>query len=413
MSCSMVDQTVPVESVQAVAAGRMRYRLPGKVAFGLLASIVVTFLAGSSAPTPLYAAYQTEWHFTPITTTVVFGVYAIAVLVALLVFGRLSDHLGRRPVLLAAILVQIVALVLLAVADGVGVLLLARVVQGLAAGTALGAVGAGLLDLDPRRGAVANSVAPGIGTGSGALLSALAIQFLPAPTHLIYLLLIAVLIVQFGGVLALRETVSRVAGAARSLVPDVQVPARVRRAVLTAAPILFAVWSLAGLYGALGPALVRGMSGSTSVVLGGLGLFVLAGTAAVAVLLLRGQSAHRLAVSGAATLIAGVAATLVAVAAGSLPWFFLATALAGVGFGTGFQGGIRTVVPLVAAHQRAGVLSVLYVVSYLGLGLPAVVAGYLVVHAGGVLPTARAYGLFDIGLAAVALVALLRGRGRG
>ena len=387
-------------------------RLSDGVTFGLLASVVVSFLAGSSAPTPLYATYQAEWHFTPITTTVVFGVYAIAVLVALLVFGRLSDHVGRRPVLLAAIAVQMVALVLFATADGVGVLLLARVVQGLAAGAALGAVGAGLLDLNPVRGAVANSVAPGVGTGSGAMLSALAIQFLPAPTQMIYLLLIAVLLVQFAGVLAMRETVTPAAGALRSLIPELGVPPVVRRAVITAAPILFAVWSLAGLYGALGPALVRSMSGSTSVVLGALGLFILAGTAALAVLLLRGQSAYRLAVLGAAALIAGVGSTLVAVAAGSLLWFFLASALAGIGFGAGFQGGIRTVVPAVAAHQRAGVLSVLYIVSYLGLGLPAVVAGFLVVHAGGVLATTRAYGIFVMALAALALLGLIGARRR-
>src|SRR5664279_2870772 len=78
-------------------------RLSPTVAFYLQASIVVTFLAGSSAPTPLYAVYQDEWGFTPITTTVVFGVYAVAVLVALLIAGSLSDHVGRRPVLIAAI----------------------------------------------------------------------------------------------------------------------------------------------------------------------------------------------------------------------------------------------------------------------------------------------------------------------
>ena len=408
----MTSPTMNHSLDDVVVENPMPRRLSAKAAFPLLASIVVTFLAGSSAPTPLYATYQAEWHFTPITTTVIFGIYALAVLVALLTLGRLSDHIGRRPVLLGAIAVQIVAMIMFATADGVGVLLLARVIQGLAAGAAVGAVGAGLLDLNPRAGAVANSVAPGIGTGGGAMLSALLIQFLPAPTELIYFLLAAVMAVQGLGVLAMRETVTRAPGALRSLRPELAVPHQVRSAMWSAAPILFAVWSLAGLFGALGPALVRGMSGSTAVILGALGLFVLAGVAAVTVLVLRNLPAHRLAIMGAAVLILAMIATLIAVSTGSLLILFISTAVAGIAFGSGFQGGIRTVVPLAAAHQRAGVLSVIYLVSYLGLGLPAVIAGFLVVHGGGVIDTAREYAGFVMLLAALALIGLLRGRSR-
>ena len=84
--------------------------LSRRVSFALLVSIAVTFLAASSAPTPLYAIYEANWHFSPITLTVVFAVYAVAVLAALLTVGSLSDHIGRQPVLLAAILLQVAAL---------------------------------------------------------------------------------------------------------------------------------------------------------------------------------------------------------------------------------------------------------------------------------------------------------------
>lgn len=87
----------------------------------------------SSAPTPLYATYQRNWGFSPIATTVVFGVYAVAVLVTLLVFGRLSDYAGRRPVLLAALAVQVISLVMLTTAGSVPDLLAARIVQGASA----------------------------------------------------------------------------------------------------------------------------------------------------------------------------------------------------------------------------------------------------------------------------------------
>src|SRR5260221_1656592 len=103
-------------------------RLPDRVSFYLLASIVLFFLAGSSAPTPLYAVYQAEWGFSPITVTVVFGIYALAVLAALLVFGKLSDHVGRRPVLLAALVLQAATMLVFTFVGGVSDLLIARVI---------------------------------------------------------------------------------------------------------------------------------------------------------------------------------------------------------------------------------------------------------------------------------------------
>jgi predicted MFS family arabinose efflux permease len=378
------------------------------MALYLLASLVVSFLAASAAPTPLYGTYQTEWGFSAITTTVVFGVYAIAVLVALLTLGRLSDFLGRRPVLLAALAVQALSLLLFVHAGGVDELLVARIVQGVSAGAGLGAIGAGMLDVSRSRGTLANAVAPGVGTATGALLSAIVVQYLPAPTRLIYLVLLSVLVLQAVGVALMRETVERTDGALGALVPDVRLPRSVRSAVLMVAPVLFAVWALAGFYASLGPALVRNLADSHSIVLGGLSLFVLAGSAALSVLVLRGAAARTLMLTGVLALVLGVTTTLVAVAAGSTVGFFVGTVIAGIGFGSGFQGGIRMVLPLVAPHERAGVLSLLYVVSYLGLGVPAIAAGYLVVHAGGLVVTAREYGIAVIAMAAVALIALLR-----
>src|SRR6476659_9447675 len=132
--------------------GRGRRRLSGRPAVFVLASLIVALLASSAAPTPLYAIYQAQWHFTPITTTVVFGVYALSVLASLLTLGKLSDHVGRRPVLLCALTVQAITMILFATADDVPQLLLARIVQGVAAGASVGATGAAMLDIHPKRG---------------------------------------------------------------------------------------------------------------------------------------------------------------------------------------------------------------------------------------------------------------------
>ncbi len=152
---------------------------------------------------------------------------------------------------------------------------------------------------------------------------------------------------------------------------------------------------------------MHALSGSGSVVLGGLSLFVLAGVAALSVLALRNLGATTVMLTGIGALILGVAVTLLSISAASIAGFFVGTAIAGLGFGSGFQGGIRTVLPKAEPDERSGVLSLLYVVSYLGMGVPAVIAGVLVVNAGGLLTTARAYGIAVIVLAALALAGLL------
>jgi MFS family permease len=362
---------LPEDPLSARAA-RRGGRISGMPALVLLASLIVSLLAASGAPTPLYAIYQQRWGFSPITTTIVFGVYALAVLASLLTLGRLSDYLGRRPVLVGALAVQVVSLAVFATADGVGALLLARVIQGLATGAALGAIGAGMLDINRERGALANAMAPGMGTGSGALLSALLVRYLPAPDHLVYLVLIGVIIAQAAGVALLRETV-----------PRSSLPATV---------------------------LVASLTGSQSLVLGGVSLVVLTVPAAASVYLLRNAPARRVMLIGIAALVIGVAITLVALGTGSAGLFFAGTAVSGVGFGSGFQGGIRTVVPLAAPDERAGVLSLVFTVSYLGMGVPAVAAGFLAVHGAGLTGAARDYGAALIVLAALALAALSRTR---
>lgn len=383
-------------------------RLSPRVSLFLLASILVSFLAASAAPTPLYGIYQMRWHFSPITTTVVFAIYAVAVLASLLTVGKLSDHVGRRPVLLVAIAVQMISLVIFIFANGVPTLLAARVVQGLAAGAATGAVGAAMLDINRSRGTLANSIAPGIGTGTGAMLSALLIQFLPAPTRLVYVVLLVVLLIQSVGIVLMPETVTPMKGALQSLRPEIKLPRTVRGPVLVVAPVVFAVWALAGFFGALGPALLRALM-NTSIVTAGLLLFVLGIVGSITVVLLRNAAARSVMLTGITALILGMIITLVSVMTESIPGFFLGLALGGVGFGAGFQGSLKTVMPLVEAHERAGVLSLLYIVCYVGFGLPTVVAGFLVVYAGGLPRTANEYSVAIILLALVALLGLRRG----
>jgi MFS family permease len=381
--------------------------LSARAAFILLGSITVSFLAGSLAPTPLYPVYQAEWGFSAQTTTEIFGVYALALLGSLLVFGRLSDHIGRRPVLIATTLVQVAVMGMFATAHSVEALMLARVVQGLATGAALGAVGAAMVDLDKARGPLANAVTPTLGTAAGGLLSGVLVHYLPMPTLLIYLVLAAVFALQTVGLTVMAETVSRRPGAAASLKPQFALPSAARLPMLIAAPILVAAWSLAGFYASLSPALTRSALGFNPSLGSGLAAFILAGSATVTVLALGSRPPGQAMRVGALALIAGSLAAMAALTSRSAVGFYLATALAGAGFGAAFQGAMRSIIPLAQPHERAGVLSIVFVVSYLAMGLPAIAAGFMVSHGSPLLTTARYFGAGVATLAGFALLGMV------
>ena len=372
--------------------------------FYLLASVTLSFLAGSSAPTPLYPLYQSLWGLSPVMITVVFGVYALAVLAGLLVAGRLSDHVGRRPVLIAATLAQAITMLLFATAASAAGLVLARVIQGLITGAALSAVGAAMIDLNKARGTVANAVAPAFGSAAGGIVAGFFVQFLPAPTHLIYAALAAVFVTQTVGLKFMKEPIAPIPGAWNSLRPQLALPYAAREPLLLALPVLIAVWALGGLYASLAPTLVRGMLDSNAPLLGGLALFVLAASGGIAVLLLQNLEARKTMTLGSASLLGGVGLVVLALTRGEAALFFLGTAVAGVGFGTGFQGAVRTVVSVAAPHERAGTLSIVFIVSYIALGLPAIIAGSMARH-GNLLATAQVFGAVVMALAAAALIA--------
>ena len=380
-------------------------QLSPAASFFLLASITVSFLAGSSVPSPLYPIYMAEWGLSPTEVTVIFAVYAAAVLLALLVAGRLSDHLGRRPVLLVATVAQVFTMAVFATATSVTGLLVARVLQGLTTGAAIGAVGAAMIDLDKSRGTVANAVAPPIGTALGGILAGVLVQYLPFPKVLVYGVLGVVFLLQGIGVALMAETVSPRAGALSSLQPQFNLPRAARERLLLALPVLVALWALAGFYAALGPMLIRGMMGSNSPLLGGLALFVLAASGGVSVLLLQRREPQEMMTFGSVALLVGAAITAVSVVNSAVVPFFLAAAVAGIGFGAGFQGAIRTVVPFAAAHERAGVLSIIFVISYISMGLPAVIAGWMIAHDGNMAGTAQIFCAVVMALAFTALLA--------
>ncbi|MGE1155613.1 MFS transporter [Pseudomonas sp. ICMP 460] len=368
---------------------------------------VLTFLAASSAPTPLYQVYQDHLQFSAAMLTVIFGVYAVSLLAALLTVGSLSDYVGRKPVIFAALLLNMLAMLLFINADSSACLIAARALQGFATGMATAVLSATLLDTDRLRGPMLNSLAPLLGMASGGLGSGLLVEFAPRPTQLIYFTMLGLMLLQMLYVFRLPETVSRIPGALKSLAPTLHVPAQARRALWLAMPLNVAVWALGGFFSSLAPSLVRAATGSTSHLIGGGLVAVVTLSGAVMIYSLRDRPADKVMRLSAVLLAAGVALLLVAVQSASLWLFFVASVIAGLGFGGGFMGSIRSIVGLALPHERAGLMSAFYVFSYLAFCLPALLAGNLS-RVFGLIVTTDAFGAVLIVLALAALAGLLR-----
>ncbi|MDS9874959.1 MFS transporter [Pseudomonas protegens] len=374
-----------------------------------LAITLLSFLAASSVPTPLYHLYQENLHFSPAVLTLIFGVYAMSLLAALLTVGSLSDHLGRRPVIFVALLLNILAMLLFINESGVQWLIAARVMQGFATGMATSVLGAALLDTDRQQGPLVNSVAPLLGMACGAMGASLLVEFAPWPLQLSYWLLLGVFVLQAGYVWRLPESVSPQPGAWASLKPTLHVPVQARRALWLALPVDVAVWAVGGFYLSLAPSLVRAATGSTSNLIGGGLVAVLTLSGALMIFSLRQRPADRVLRLGAGMLATGVMLILAAVHSASLPLFFFGTLVLGSGFGAGFLGALRSVVPLALPHERAGLMSAFYVLSYLAFCLPALLAGNLT-RSFGLIATTDGYGAVLVLLSLGALLALMRQR---
>lgn len=381
------------------------WRLSRQTSLWLHALILLTFMAASSAPTPLYSLYRESWGFSGATLTVVFGVYAIALLLALLVLGSVSDYIGRRPVIVGALVLNIMAMVLFLIADTVSMLVAARLLQGVATGMATSALAAGLIDSDRLRSPLVNTVSPMIGLALGALGTSILVQFAPAPMHLVFVLLIAVMSGLAIAAGLLPELSDRRSGVWQALRPTVSVPRDAWRVLLLIAPLDVATWALGGFYFSLGPTLAALVTGQHAPVIGGLLVFTLAIVAAVSVVLLRTWAPERMLVLGALSVISGVTITLGGVHASSVVLFFLGTAVSGVGFGVGFLGALRTLLPVAQPHERAGLMAAFYIMSYLAFCIPAILAGIATGHMALQL-VATYYGAVLIALASIALIGI-------
>ncbi|MFF3559953.1 MFS transporter [Streptomyces sp. NPDC002574] len=368
------------------APGRDRRRTGRPAGFTVLAVTTVVMMATASAPSPMYPLYRERWGFPLTMVTVVFAVYVVGLLGALLTLGSLSDRLGRRPVVATALLLAAVGTAVLWTANGVLSLVVARVVQGVATGTATSGLAAGLVEFSPagrpHAGSTVTAAGTNAGLAAGAAVAGLLVQFVPHPDRYVFSALTLVLLALAVPVLRIPETAVPRAGATAgslraSLRSGVRVPEGARRRFLAAVPALVAGWAVTGLFLALTPSLVTGVLHMTWGAAGGLDIALLFLAGAAGGLWSVRRTTRSATLLGAALLALGAAGLAVAIAGASPVTFGCGTVLAGLGSGLTFNGHLRAIAEVTTADSRSQAFSAVYVLSYAALSLPSLAAGLL------------------------------------
>jgi MFS family permease len=346
--------------------------------FWVVAIAFAGSLAFSAVPTPLWTIYQVHDGFSTFMVTVAFAAYTVGVAVSLLLAGHLSDRLGRRRVLITAILVEVAAAVVFLTSTSLGVLIAARVITGIGIGMITATATAYLTELHAaarpgagraRSDVISTATSLG-GFGIGSLVSGLLAEYVTSPLRAPYLVFLGLLVVSAGAVAFTPETVDLAQARPAYRPQRISVPAAARPAYSASAAAAFVAFAVLGLFTSLAPSFVAGTMHHPSRALAGLVAFLVFSAASGTQIALRGVSARRQLATGLLLMSAGLATVTTAVWLPSLVLFLLGGAIAGGGAGVLFKGAISSVGGLAAPGQRGEVLAGVFLAAYTGMAIP-------------------------------------------
>jgi MFS family permease len=378
--------------------------------YRLMAGLLVVVMLGGTLPVPLYVLWERQMSFGPLGVAVVFAAYVVGTLAALVIFGDLSDHIGRRRVLAIGIGCAAVSTAGFLIASGIGLLIGARIVSGLAAGFVTGTATAALAELQPRgdrqTAAVVASGANMTGLGLGPPIAGLFAEYVAAPTRTVFWVYLALCALTLAALAAIPETVQdpdrRI-----SLRPGLDAPPSMRAVVVGACLGVFAAFSFLGFFSSLVPTFLHGILGVHNLAWIGAAVFLVFITAAVGQAASARLPARRAMSIGLPLLLACLAALEAALFAKAL-WLFLAgTVIGGAAAGLIFRGGLAEINRLAPPAHRAAVVSTFFAAAYLGMGLPPVLTGLISLAAGTVDASAWTSGISGV-IVAAAIVIVLR-----
>ncbi|WP_264031282.1 MFS transporter [Mycolicibacterium elephantis] len=378
-----------------------------RFAFPLLAYAFAAIMLGTTMPTPIYALYAEQMDFGVLATTVIYAMYAGGVLFALLVFGRWSDAIGRRPILLAGVVAAVLSAAVFLTADSVAVLSIARVLSGLSAGLFTGTATAAVIEAAPpnwrTRAAPVATIANIGGLGAGPVVAGLLVQYAPEPLRLSFALHIVLVLLAGAAVLIAPETSERTG---RIGIQRLSVPAEVRTVFVIAAIAGFAGFAVTGLFMAVAPSFVADVAGIDNSAIAGLvasSIFIASAVTQVAV---GGMEPQRAVALGCAILIAGMVILAVALGMSSFLGLIGAGLVSGVGHGIAFSRGLAAIAENTPADRRAEVNSTYFVIGYVAISVPVVGEG-LAAQTWGLRTAGVTFAVVVAALSIVCLVAIL------
>lgn len=383
---------------------------------GLIATAcaLAVVMLGTTLPTPLYGLYRERFGFSELIITVIFATYAAGVIAALLLFGRLSDQIGRRRVLLPGLALAALSAAAFLLAHGLALLLVGRILSGLSAGIFTGTATATLVDFatPERRGraTLVATIANMGGLGAGPLLAGLLSQWAGWRFGLAFCVDLALIAVASIGVWAMPEPVEP--RRHPQLRPQaLTVPREMRTTFIDAALAGVAGYAVLGLFTAAAPAFLGQDLGVTSRAVVGLVVFTLFAGSMVGQVMLERVPQSVAMPAGCVALIAGMGVVALGLALSAMAPLVAGSVIAGLGHGLSFRAGLSAVNADAPAAQRGQVASSFFVVMYVAISIPVIGEGVLA-QAIGLRAAALVFAAAVAAVAAVALVLLWRDRAR-
>jgi MFS family permease len=359
-----------------------RAELTGTAAVWAVAAMMGAGFAGSTLVTPLYVIYKQQFGFSQITLTLIYAVYVIGNLAALLFFGRISDEIGRRRTALSAMFVAIASALVFLFAQNTAYLYFGRILIGLGIGVATGTGTAWLAELigqkDKTRATAIATSTNFIGLGTSAFVAGIIAQYTAWPLSLPFIVYLIALVVVTALIWRTQETVERTRGLSEvSLRPAISVPAAIRAQFVAPAVTGFGAMALVGFYAAISPSMLVQDLHQSSHAVAGATFFELAVIVAVTIIATQSLSSHAAMTLGLVLMIPSVALLLAAQVFASMTLLILATACCGIAAGLGYRGSLQVVNQIAPAEKRAAVVSSYFVCGFSGNALPVVGIGIL------------------------------------
>jgi MFS family permease len=385
---------------------QFRSELTGRAAVAVVGVLLGLAFMGSTLVTPLYVIYEKTFGFSQLVLTLIYAVYVIGNLVALLLLGRLSDTIGRRWVSLAAIAVGCVSALVFLFAQGTAWLFWARMTSGLAIGLTAGTATAWLADLDPDKSRAARIATSTnfLGLALGSVLAGLLAQFAPWPLQLPFIMYLVALVVIALAVWRTDETVTRVGGFSKlSLWPRVGIPADIRRQFVAPALAVFNAMALVGFYVALIPSILVQSLHEESHAVAGAVVGELTLVVAAAIVASYRMSSRTAMLWGLWLLFPSVACLVATQAIGSMALLLVGTVISGISTAFGYRGSLEVVNQIAPEDRRAEVVSTYFVVGFTGNAVPVVGLGIIAGFANLVVASAA----FAVMIAAFAVIGLI------